>query len=82
MCLASGGYAFREDLWIYKNIIQGIGDNDKAICCYKDTLMPPAIFRNGVINKTNDFKLSIFSKGIVRNMEITINIIYYQRKLL
>jgi molybdenum cofactor cytidylyltransferase len=34
-----------------KNIIQGIGNNDKAICCYNDTLMPPAIFRNGAINK-------------------------------
>ena len=43
-----------------KNIIQGIGDNDKAICCYKDTLMPPAIFRNGVINKlmTSNYRFS------------------------
>ncbi|MEN9017294.1 MAG: hypothetical protein ABF331_02175, partial [Hellea sp.] len=34
--------------------------NDKAICCYKNTLMPPAIFRNNVIKTliTSNYQFS------------------------
>lgn len=65
--LALGDMPFVKNYDI-KNIIQGIGHNDKAICCYNDTLMPPVIFRNGVINKlmtlNSRFPIkSLFSNG-------------------
>lgn len=59
MCLVLGDMPFVKTLDL-KNIIQNIGDNDKAICCYKNTLMPPAIFRNNVIKTliTSNYQFS------------------------